>query len=127
MVFPGEVRQLADASVDGRPVYVVQTKPAPDAESEYSRIVTSIDKEHCLPLRRESFDPKLREGRAAAQDLHGRARRREGQRQVRVAVRAQLDDAKDGSQTRLVVDRFDLPPQVDPSFFTPEALARAGQ
>ncbi len=127
VVFPGEVRKLADASVDGRPVYVVQTKPAPDAESEYSRIVTSIEQEHCLPLRRESFDPKFEKGERPRKIYTVGPDDVKVSGKYAVAVRAQLDDAKDGSQTRLVVDRFDLPPQVDPSFFTPEALARAGQ
>lgn len=127
VVFPGEVRLLAEASVDGRPVYVVQTKPAPDAESEYARIVTSIEKEHCLPLRRESFDPKFEKGARPRKVYSVEADDVKVSGKYAVAVRAQLDDAKDGSQTRLVVDKFDLPPQVDPSFFTPEALARAGQ
>jgi hypothetical protein len=42
-------------------------------------------------------------------------------------VRSQLDDAKDGSQTRLEVETLDLPEKLDPKNFTPEALARLGQ
>ena len=101
VVFPGEVRKLADASVDGRPVYVVQTKPAPDAESEYSRIVTSIEQEHCLPLRRESFDPKFEKGERPRKIYSVGPDDVKVSGKYAVAVRAQLDDAKDGSQTRL--------------------------
>ena len=42
-------------------------------------------------------------------------------------VRSQLDDAKDGSETRLEVETLDLPEKLDPQNFTPEALARLGQ
>ena len=127
VVFPGQVRKLADASVDGRPVYVVQTQPAPDAESEYSRIVTSIEQQHCLPLRRESFDPTFEKGERPRKVYSVGPDDVKVDGKYAVAVRAKLDDAKDGSQTRLEVEKFDLPPQLDPAFFTPEALPRAGQ
>ena len=127
VVFPGQVRLLAEAAVDGRPVYVVQTQPAEDAESEYSRIVTSIEKEHCLPLRRESFDPTFEKGERPRKVYSVGPDDVKVDGKFAVAVRARLDDAKDGSQTRLAVEKFDLPPQLDPAFFTPEALARAGQ
>src|SRR5262245_41819454 len=42
VVFAGQVRQLPEARVEGRAVYVVETTPAPDAGSEYTRVVTSI-------------------------------------------------------------------------------------
>ena len=127
VLFAGQIRQLPDATVEGRPVYVVQTKPAPDAESEYTRIVTSIDKEQCLVLRRESFDPAFAKG-AKPRKVYAVSTkdvRQEGA--YFVATRASLEDAKDGSQTRLEVEKFDLPKQLDPKLFTPEALAHPGQ
>jgi hypothetical protein len=54
--FPGQLRRLDDAEIGGRPVFVVETHPAPDSGSEYQRIVSSIDKGWCVVLRRESFE-----------------------------------------------------------------------
>ena len=35
-------------------------------------------------------------------------------------IRTQLDDLKDGSQTRIVVEKFDLPANLEPKNFTPK-------
>ena len=64
-MFPGQVRQLPEATIDGRPVYVVETHPAPSSKSEYERLVTSIDKERCTVLRREGYDDQFEGGKRA--------------------------------------------------------------
>jgi len=127
VVFPGQVRLLPEATLDGRPVYVVETRPAPDSKSEYERLVASIDKERCLVLRREGFDEQFDGGKRPrkiyAVDSDGVAM----QGKYAVATRATLADAKDGSETRLEVAKFDLPEDLDPKKFTPEALAQLGR
>jgi hypothetical protein len=45
----------ADASVDGRPVYQVESRPPID-RSPYSRVVTSIDREKCVPLKADFYE-----------------------------------------------------------------------
>ena len=47
--------RLADSTVDGRAVYQVESRPPLD-RSPYSRVVTSIDREWCVPLRAEFFE-----------------------------------------------------------------------
>ena len=125
VVFPGQVRRLADAEIGGRKAYVIETKPSPDAGSGYVRIVTSIDREWCLILRRESFDAafdedskprKIYEAAPADVKLAGKFAN---------ATRARLTDEKDGSSTELQVVDLELPAKVDESFFTPAALERA--
>ena len=125
VVFPGQVRRLDDAKLFERKVYVLETKPAPDAGSEYARIVTSIDQEWCMILRRESFDANFEKG--------GRARKiySVDPADVRVdgkfanAKRAVQLDAKDGSSTQMEVLELELPAKVDDAFFTPDALPSA--
>lgn len=125
VVFPGQVRRLDDALIGGRKVYVIETKPAPDAGSEYARIVTSIDREWCMILRRESFDPSFEKG-ARARKIY-----RVEPKDVRVdgkfanAKRARQDDAKDGSSTQMEVLELELPAKVDDAFFSPDALSSA--
>jgi len=127
VVFPGQVRQLPEATIDGRPVYVVETRPAPSSKSEYERLVTSIDKERCTVLRREGFDDQFEGGKRARKVYAVAADGVAADGKFFTPVRSQLDDAKDGSETHLVVEKFDLPTDLDPKNFTPEALAHLGQ
>jgi hypothetical protein len=125
VVFPGQVRRLADAEVSGRKAYVIETKPAPDAGSEYSRIVTSIDKEWCLILRRESYEKRFEKGE------HPRKIYSVEPKDVRIddkfanAGSAKQEDAKDGSTTMVQVTKLEIPTNVDESFFTPSSLPQA--
>jgi len=127
VAFPGKVRRLDDAEIGGRKVYVVETTPGPDSGSEYARIVTSIDREWCAILRRESFDPSFENG--------SRPRKTYSVEPADVRVdgkfanprRARLEDAKDGSSTQMEVLSLELPAAVDDTFFSPDALPRASR
>ncbi len=127
VAFPGKVRRLDDAEIDGRKVYVVETTPGPDSGSEYTRIVTSIDREWCAILRRESFDPSFEKG-AQPRKVYSVL-----PADVRVdgkfanPRRARLDDAKDGSSTQMEVLALELPAAADDTFFSPDALPRASR
>lgn len=125
VVFPGQVRQLPESTVDGRPVYVVETRPAPASKSEYERLVTSIDKERCTVVRREGYDDQFEGGKKVRKVYAVTEVVADGK--FFTPVRAQLDDAKDGSQTKLVVEKLELPADIDEKNFTPEALARLGR
>jgi hypothetical protein len=126
VVFPGQVRRLDDGEIGGRKVYVIETKPSADSGSEYAKIVTSIDKEWCLILQRESYDA------AFAKAAKPRKLYQVAPADVRVdgkfanGTRARQDDAKDGSSTEMQILSLELPAQLDESFFTPDALPRAG-
>lgn len=127
VVFPGQVRQLPEATLDGRAVYVVETHPAPGSKSEYERLVTSIDKERCTVLRREAYDDQFEGGKRPRKIYAVAPGGVVADGKFFTPVRFQLDDLKDGSETRIVVEKFELPASLDPTNFTPEALARAGR
>ena len=120
--FPGQLRRLDDAAIDGRPVYVVETKPAPDVGSEYSRIVTSLDKELCVVLRRDCYDTAFEGGAKPRKVLRVDPKdvKREGG--FGRATKALLEDRRDGSQTRLALTDLSLDAKLSDSFFTPENL-----
>lgn len=120
--FPGQLRRLDDAAIEGRPVYVVETRPAPDSGSEYSRIVTSLDKELCVVLRRECYEAGFDDGAKPRKILSVDPRdvKREGG--FGRATKALLDDRRDGSQTRLRLVDLSLDAKLSDSFFTPENL-----
>jgi hypothetical protein len=51
----GTTTRLADTVIVGRPVHVVELRPASDGSSAYERIVTYVDAEHCVPLQVEFY------------------------------------------------------------------------
>jgi outer membrane lipoprotein-sorting protein len=124
VVFPGQVRRLPDAEVGGRKAYVIETRPSPDSKSAYSRIVTSIDREWCLILRRESYDAAFEKGEKPRKLYEASPTDVKVQDKFANATRARLSDANDGSTTELQVTALEVPDQVDESFFTPAALER---
>jgi hypothetical protein len=120
--FPGQIRRLPDAEIGGRAVYVVETRPAPDAGSEYSRIVSSLDKELCVVLRREGYETGFEDGAKPRKivSVDPKDVKREGA--FGRATLATLDDRRDGSRTRLALVDASVDAHLSDSFFTPENL-----
>jgi outer membrane lipoprotein-sorting protein len=127
VLFPGQVRRMADADVGGRQAYVVETKPSPGGGSEYSRIVTSIDKEWCSIVRRESYEARFEKAAKPRKLYSVEPADMKVQGGFSTPLRARLDDAKDGSSTTVQVTELELPAQLDDAQFTPDALSRAAR
>ncbi len=53
---PGAQERLPDSEIDGRPVYVLVTRPSASAESAYAKVVTYVDKKTCVVTKSESFE-----------------------------------------------------------------------
>jgi len=51
----GDVKLLGSAEFEGRPVHVLEQIPAAEEESPYTRVVTYVDRETCVPLQVEFF------------------------------------------------------------------------
>jgi hypothetical protein len=125
--FPGQLRRLDDATVSGRPVYVVETKPAPDSGSEYQRIVTSVDKELCVILRRECYQAGFNDGAEPRKLLSVDPKDVKREKSYARATSALLTDQQDGSETRVRLVDLDLDAKLPEGFFTPEKLAEAAK
>ncbi|MEN8181175.1 MAG: outer membrane lipoprotein-sorting protein [Myxococcota bacterium] len=62
-VVPREVedstyRRMPDAEVDGVPCFVVEVTPRAHADSDYSKFVVYVEKEHYVPLRTRYWDDR---------------------------------------------------------------------
>jgi hypothetical protein len=53
---PEKIERLADARVDARPVYVLESRPAAGSGSMYEKIVTQVDQKTCVPLRIDLYE-----------------------------------------------------------------------
>lgn len=124
IVSPGQIRRLPDATVEGRPVFVLEIRPGPDAHSTYDRIVTSIDQAWCLPLLREGYSASFDGG---AKPMHvtrvNPADVKQEQGYAR-ATRATLVDNTDGSDTVVELVDLAIDEKLPADFFTPEHLPR---
>ena len=54
----GDYERLADAEVEGMPVYAVEVTPKPHTKSEYSRFLIHVDKTTCVPLLTRYWDDR---------------------------------------------------------------------
>ena len=54
----GDHSRLPDQLIDGTPAYVVAVVPHADTESEYSKLVIAVEKEHFVPIQTHYWDNK---------------------------------------------------------------------
>ena len=54
----GAHSRLPDQIIDGTPAYVVAVVPHADTESEYSKLVIAVEKEHFVPIQTHYWDNK---------------------------------------------------------------------
>ena len=54
----GSHSRLPDQVIDGIPAYVVAVVPHPETESEYSKLVIAVEKEHFVPIQTYYWDNK---------------------------------------------------------------------
>ena len=103
-------RRLPDQVIQGVATYVVEATPRFSVDSEYSRFVLHVEKEHFVPLENHYWDTagvevkRLRAERESIRDYGG----------VWMPLRASMQHLLHESETRLVVERVvpnpDLPP-----------------
>jgi hypothetical protein len=97
-----EYERVADETLEGIPVYVVEVVPKPFTESEYSRVRVYVEKERFVPLRTRYWDGagvEVKELRAVASEI----RNFEG---VWVPMKATMRNLQLDSFTTLVVSNF---------------------
>jgi hypothetical protein len=118
-----EIRRLPDRSIDGRPHWVVEARTGEDSGSEYERVLTYVDPEHCLPVRLEFIerDGSLRKVLTAPAD----GILRHGERWLpHLYV---MRDLHSETLTRVRLDRVELNAALSDEQFTQEALLAAGR
>ena len=110
---------LPEAVEVGRAVYVIAGTPPKDEASSYERIVTYVDRESCVVLRIDSYEPgpKLRKvlrADPASVDKTG---------DIAIAKSLELEDVLDGTRTRVVIDAIRLDVDLPDRLFRQTDLA----
>ncbi len=116
---PGQTRMLERETPAGAKAHwVLETTPASDSGSGYSRIVSFIDPETCVLSRAEMFESGSDPRKVLTSNPESVSR--EGN--VWVAHDLVLRDLRDGSETRLFVDEIELDVANSGIPFSPEEL-----
>lgn len=121
-LFPGQLRRLDDAVIGGRIVYVVETRPSPNSGSEYQRLLSSVDKDWCVILRREGYDAEFEGGTSPRKVLSADPNDVKHEAGFARVTKALLQDRRDGSETRVQLEDLDLAAELPDDFFVPERL-----
>jgi hypothetical protein len=107
-----------DSEIDGRAVYVVDARPDPESGSGYERVVTFVDKETCVPLRTESYEP----GGELRKLLTADTAEIEREGTVWVPHSQTMQDLRDETRTELVVQQIDIDAEIHRKMFSTREL-----
>jgi outer membrane lipoprotein-sorting protein len=111
---------LGEAEQEGRAAWQVETRPAPESGSAYTRIVAWVDQERCVPLRMEFYE----RDDAPAKVLTAPPAEvvREGAGWVPTELR--LENVAQGTRTLLSVEDVELDVELPDKDFSQTALRR---
>ncbi len=117
---PGNQQRLPDARIGEREVYVLATRPEADSGSSYERIVSYIDRETCVVLRSESYEPgdRLRKVLTASPATIIE----EGG--IYVASQLTMQDLRDETLTTVIVEALAVDREIDDKEFAVSRLSR---
>ena len=108
-----EYKRMPDEVYEGRACYVVEILPTATSNSEYSRLRSTIDKEHPVVLRTQYWD---REGVAVKEGYAPWAEVREVEG-VWIPMHAEMKNLVNESWSRLLIEDFEPNPTLDPGEF----------
>ena len=117
---PARSTLLGSEDAQGRPVWRIETKPAPEDASAYVKIVSLIDRERCVPLRSELYK---RDGELTKLITVPPSRVvREGKRWVPMEIT--IEDKGAGTRSALIVKDVEIDIDIPDKRFTQQALRR---
>lgn len=113
-------KRLPDAVLGSRPVYVVEVTPGPETASSYSKVVSYIDREYCVPLKTEFFEDSDEPRKIMTIDPTKVLREAHSWIPREVVLR----DLDRETETRLVVAEVEVDGEIPDRRFTQSQLAR---
>ncbi len=115
-----ETTRQPDRELDGKPVYVLETRPSEAEESVYGRILTLVDPETCLPLKSESYE----HGERPRKVLTIKRDQIVQIGEIWVAKEIVMRDVRDQTETRLIVESIEIDEPIPDKRFRQTELER---
>jgi hypothetical protein len=116
-----ETKRLADAEVEGRPSFVIESTPRNDDDSAYARIVQYVEQARCVPIRTEFFATSAEPVKVLSIDP-GKLRQI-GEAWLPALV--EMKDVEEGSQTTLVMGKTEVDVDIPERVFSERSLSRS--
>jgi hypothetical protein len=113
---PGE--RLADAEIQGRPVFVVASKMPESSESIYQRLVAYVDQATCVPLKVEFFQ----KGDSPRKVLEADPTQVVEQKGRQVAKKLVLRDLQTGTETAITISDLKVDVEIPEKLFQERTL-----
>ena len=120
--------RMPDDQVSGLPVYVVTVIPHAETESEYSKLLISVEKEHFVPIRTLYWDNKrvlIKQLDAETDSLEGfeGVDKTNGEpKTIWIARRARMTQKKSGHYSTLDIRHFEANPKLRERDFSQREL-----
>jgi hypothetical protein len=108
-------------SAAGRPTWTLRTTPSPDSGSSYSKIVTQVDQETCIPIVIDFYEAGAEPAKTLTADPDRITQEVGG---VHVARLLEMEDRKRGTRSRIVTHSVEIDPELRDRDFTQSRLAR---
>ena len=124
----GSHYRMADGVVDGIETYVVTVIPHAQTESQYSKVLISVEKEHFVPIRTLYWDNKrvlikqLDAEIGSLEGFEGIDHEEEEPKTVWIARRARMTQLKTGHFSGLDIQRFEANPKLRERDFSQREL-----
>ena len=115
----GKAERLPDATVARRAVYVLSSVPGSQEVSAYEKIVTSVDRETCVVLQVDSFEP----GGRLRKVLRADPTKVQQIGELYIAGALELEDVIDQTHTVVKVDEVKLDVDIPDGRFRPADLS----
>ena len=104
----------------GRPTWILRTAPQADSGSSYTKIVSHVDQETCIPIVIDFFEA----GDEPAKTLTCDPERITMESGVHVPRLVQMEDRKRGTRSRIVTHSVEVDPELRDRDFSQSRLAR---
>ncbi len=117
---PDTYERLPDGEVEGRPVYVLQSRPIDPATSAYTKVISYVDKQTCVVLKSESFENGDRLRRVLTARPDGMFE----EKGIHAPAELIMKDVRDETHTTVAVEDFEVDGEVDARSFQQSSLGR---
>lgn len=117
---PDSFERLPDAEVEGRAVYVLQSRPIDQSSSAYTKVISYVDKQSCVVLKSESFENGDRLRRVLTAKPDGMFE----ENGIHAPAEVVMKDVRDQTQTTVAVEEFEVDAAVDARTFQQSSLGR---
>jgi Outer membrane lipoprotein-sorting protein len=117
---PESTERMPDGALEGRGVYVVQSKPSDPNGSAYSKILSYVDKDTCIVLKSESFEGAERLRKV----LTAKPEPMYSENGVHAPAEVEMKDVRDQTRTIVAVEDLEVDGAVDKRSFEVSELGR---